>query len=474
MKKIIIIFMFLFLLACEHKTISSLNNDNVGELTKNVSVHDPSIIKDGDNYYIIGSHLAFAKTKDLVNWYQLENIVQDGNRIFPEPYETLKDVFEYTSDHDTENKTMWAGDIIKLNGKYHYYFSACEGSQPLSVLGVATSNNIEGPYKKVKIFLKSSGTEPTVENYDARKDPNVVDPNVFFDKDGKLWMVYGSYSGGIFILKMNPKTGLPEEGQGWGKKLLGGNHARIEAPYIAYNKETGYYYLYLSYGGLDAIGAYNVRVARSKSPEGPYLDSEGNDMINSKGRDNTVFDDKSIAKYGVKLLGNHTWEEGDKVAKSGYVSPGHNSVYYDEGLNKHFMIFHTRFPNKGEMHQVRVHEMKFSKDGWPVVMPFAYDGKDIESISTLSGQFKVIVDKKDIKKDILKPVILSFNPDGTIEGEGFKGTWKLIDKEEIELSLNEAVYKGFIGKQWNEYENRSTVSISVLEKTGTRIWAYNF
>jgi arabinan endo-1,5-alpha-L-arabinosidase len=39
--------------------------------------------------------------------------------------------------------------------------------------------------------------------------PNVVDPNTFFDKDGKLWMIYGSYSGGIFILEMDATTGLP-------------------------------------------------------------------------------------------------------------------------------------------------------------------------------------------------------------------------------------------------------------------------
>jgi len=33
-------------------------------------------------------------------------------------------------------------------------------------------------------------------------------------------MVYGSYSGGIYILKMNPSTGKQYPGQGYGKKLL--------------------------------------------------------------------------------------------------------------------------------------------------------------------------------------------------------------------------------------------------------------
>ena len=51
-------------------------------------------------------------------------------------------------------------------------------------------------------------------------------------------MVYGSYSGGIFILKMDKATGKPLPGQGYGKKLLGGNHSRIEGPYILYHPET--------------------------------------------------------------------------------------------------------------------------------------------------------------------------------------------------------------------------------------------
>ena len=77
-------------------------------------------------------------------------------------------------------------------------------------------------------------------------------------------MVYGSYSGGIYMLKMDPKTGFPYPNQGYGKKLLGGNHSRIEGPYIMYSPDTDYYYLFLSYGGLDVNGGYNIRVARSK------------------------------------------------------------------------------------------------------------------------------------------------------------------------------------------------------------------
>ena len=48
-----------------------------------VSVHDPSIIKEGDTYYIFGSHLAWAKTKDLIHWETFENnINKDFKTLF--------------------------------------------------------------------------------------------------------------------------------------------------------------------------------------------------------------------------------------------------------------------------------------------------------------------------------------------------------------------------------------------------------
>ena len=98
---------------------------------------------------------------------------------------------------------------------------------------------------------------------------------MFYDKRGKLWMTYGSYSGGIFILRMDETTGKPMPGQGYGKHLAGGDHAPIEGSYILYSPETRYYYLFVSFGGFAATDGYNIRIARSRNPDGPYLDAEG-------------------------------------------------------------------------------------------------------------------------------------------------------------------------------------------------------
>ena len=169
--------------------------------------------------------------------------------------------------------------------------------------------------------------------------PNVVDPHTFFDATGNLWMIYGSYSGGIFILAMDETTGLPDPSQGYGRHLMGGNHARIEGAYVLYNAQTGFYYLFTSFGGLAANGGYNIRVARSQAPDGPYFDAAGTDMATVRGNPAVMFDDTRIAPHGQKLMGNFQFAlaTGETGTAEGYVSPGHNSAYYDAGLGKYFL-----------------------------------------------------------------------------------------------------------------------------------------
>src|SRR5262245_44324186 len=339
----------------------------------NVSVHDPSIIKVGAEYYIFGSHLAAAKTTDLMNWTLVADGVSSTNPLFNNVFTELQETFAWSQNND-----LWAPDVVRLaDGKFYFYYDSCKGDAPLSALGVAVADTVTGPYVDKQIILKSGMaglSEDGVTNYDARVHPNVIDPQTFFDHDGKLWMIYGSYSGGIFILAMDETTGLPEPGQGYGKHLLGGNHARIEGAYVLYNPATAFYYLFVSFGGLAANGGYNIRVARSQAPDGPYFDGAGTDMSTVIGNPNVLFDDAPIAPHGMKLMGNFQFANaaGETGKQYGYGSPGHNSAYFDGTLDKYFLIFHTRFPGRGEVHEVRVHEMFFNSAGWPVVAPFRY------------------------------------------------------------------------------------------------------
>ena len=93
-----------------------------------------------------------------------------------------------------------------------------------------------------------------------------------------------------------------------------------------------------------------------------------------RGNPALAFDDTKIAPYGQKLLGNHEFAllAGEASPALGYVSPGHNSAYFDAATGKYFIIFHTRFPGRGEQHELRVHELLFNEDGWPVMAPLRY------------------------------------------------------------------------------------------------------
>ncbi|GMA34353.1 hypothetical protein GCM10025876_05570 [Demequina litorisediminis] len=321
------------------------------------------------------------------------------------------------------------------------YYNACKGDSPRSALGIATSDEVDGPYENQGILLKSGMWDQESENpgeiYDATVHPNAVDPDAFYDAEGNMWMVYGSYSGGIFILELDPETGVPLPGQGYGKHLVGGNHSRIEAPTIRYDEETGYYYLFLSFGGLDASGGYDVRVARSTSPDGPYLDAEGNDMSTVKGAEGTIFDDATIQEYGVKVMGGYEFPRllGDpgEGTGTGYVSAGHTSWYDDPDSGQSFMVFHTRFPGTGEMHEVRVHRMEMNADGWPVVMPTRYGGEGNlrAKLTEMIGDWQLVDLGHDITAEPALPSDVRFTALGRITGD-LTGTWRLRGTDKVE------------------------------------------
>ncbi|MGC5771930.1 family 43 glycosylhydrolase [Paenibacillus pabuli] len=455
----------------------STSTKNAVPAFRNVSVHDPSVIKVGDTFYIFGSHLQVAKSKDLMNWDSVASGVTDDNPVVPNVTKEFAEALQWA-----QTDTLWAADVIQLaDGKFYMYYNACKGDSPRSALGIAVADNIEGPYKDQGILLKSGMWDEISEDgtiYDATIHPNVVDPDVFFDKNGKLWMVYGSYSGGIFILEMDETTGKPLPNQGYGKKLTGGNHSRIEAPYMLYSPETDYYYLYLSYGGLGADGGYNIRVARSKTPDGPFLDAEGNDMINVKAdKDKPLFDDRSIEPFGVKLLGNYLFQRqiGDPGTGQGigYVSPGHNSAYVDAATGKQFLIFHSRFPGRGEEHEVRVHEMHMNSEGWPVVAPYRYAAleENTAQLTTqdIAGQYKWVNHGKEITAEIQSSQTVQFTADGQISG-AVTGTWSLEADNQVQITSNNVVYKGVFTHEWEPDSQKTVLTFSALSSSGVAIW----
>jgi arabinan endo-1,5-alpha-L-arabinosidase len=447
----------------------------------NAGVHDPSVIRADGQFYVFGSHLAAAKTPDLMNWTKIADGVNNSNPIFGNKVTTeLTETLAWA-----QTTTLWAPDVAKLaDGKFYMYYCACKGDSPLSALGIAVADKVDGPYVNKKLLLKSGmvGASEDGTVYNANHHPNVVDPSVFADATGKLWMVYGSYSGGIFIMQLDAATGLPLPAQGYGKHLLGGNHARIEGAYILYSPQSQYYYLFVSFGGLGAgnDGGYNVRIARSRNPDGPFVDGAGKDMSTVKGAAGTFFDDASITPHGMKLMGAHQFAlaTGETGTPLGYVSPGHNSAYYDAATQQYFIIFHARFPGTGELHEIRVHEMHLNEDGWLVIAPLRYAPLSLAtpaqtadvSAAQAAGAYKLVNHAKDISATIKPSLAVTLNADGTVTG-GMTGTWTHQGSNKLSLVSGTTTYAGVLSRQWNTNANAFVVSFSALSSGGVSLWA---
>ncbi|MDQ8185747.1 glycoside hydrolase family 43 protein [Pelagicoccus sp. SDUM812002] len=438
--------------------------------TRNASVHDPSVIKVGDRFYVYGSHGASAWTDDLMNWTQVASTVFSGSpRHFANFNSDLSELVTWA-----QVSTLWAADVYQLDdGKYYYYYNVWTNHLNYrSYMGLAVSDTVEGPYTNVGEILRG-GTG--VSGFDPAFDPNTIDPTLYRDADDTLWMVYGSYSGGIFTLEMDDATGFQKPGREWGTKILNGRGALIEGPFIDYNAETEYFYLFLSYGGLNSNDDYNMRVFRSRNPDGPFLDPAGNDPATAPV--------SNWQDYGLTFAGG--WQflpvPGElSQSPAGYLSPGHNSVIKDPDSGKWFNIFHTRFLGQGEGHQIRVHQFFYNEDGWPVMAPHRYAGETQGSYTgeQVAGSYKTILHPKEINHSDWIPggdpnptfsTVVALSEDGTVSSsEG--DTWSMVDGQNIRITMDGLLYKGVVCEQWDNENRIWVMGFTAIGPEGRALW----
>ena len=387
----------------------------------------------------------------------------------------------------------WAADVIKLkDGKYRFYYNFCgipPGGQctgPRSYLGVAVSDRIDGPFIDQGIFLRSGMTPAEiaagygpegVTSYDARIQPNTIDPDVFYDANGKLWMVYGSYSGGIFILEMDESHRQADSRPGLWQASRRRRSRRHRGRLHAVQPRSRATTTCSCRSAASPRTTATTSASRArKIPTGPFLDAEGRDMVNARGG----FD--SIAPFGVKLMGGFNFASavGDTETARGYLSPGHNSAYYDAATKKHLLITHTRFPNRGEGHAIRVHEMFVNKDGWLVASPHRYvpiQGDNVVDTGDVLGDYKLINLGKDINRTAKQSVYVSLNADGSITGElvgKFKRDVTDPDRITIYHRRHPEPFEGVLQWQWNEAAGALTPIFTAVSpkacRCGDRAW----
>ena len=486
-----------------------------------VSVHDPSIFKDKSGiYYVFGSHIDAAKSSDLQNWTSFTNgYTKIGNAIFDNLSSNLAGAFAWAGEdlEDCEGGfAVWAPNVFYnpafinkdgTKGAYMMYF--CTSSTYMrSVMAYAVSQKPEGPYIYVDNLIYSGFTpndsyvtsatknvnkkytttnvdeliaagEVTYNNDWFRNSefnntlfPNVIDPNIYYGLDGKMYMCYGSWSGGIFTLEIDPTTGKcihPKSGQTadgrmidsyFGTKIAGGYTKSGEGPFIEYNSETGYYYLWLTYGWLASTGGYNMRVLRSKTPDGPFLDPAGKNGV--------LASNTNLDSIGLKLMGNYKFS----TLNTAYMAGGHNSVLKDDD-GKWYIIYHTRFNTGNENHEVRVHSMYFNEDGWPVVTPFEYSGDTIAEYgyaeTDIVGTYEYINHGNDTSKNINNSTMITLNSNGTISGS-VTGTWEqAFDSPTALITIENQKYKGYFIAAKDE-TGKKVMSFTATGTNNQTIW----
>ncbi|WP_020577817.1 family 43 glycosylhydrolase [Actinopolymorpha alba] len=311
------------------------------EVTRGYSIDfpDPAVIRGKDgNWYAYatggpydeqgkaGSSYKIAKSADLVHWENAGDIFPAGRR----------------PSWATATTGFWAPDIRYVNGTYLLYFTvpdtttSTQGFDP--AIGVATAPTPAGPWTPSDAPLIPA--RPVGTGYDT-----VIDPALFTDTDGTLYLYYGGYGSGIWVVKLSP------DGR---RAVTEPRHvasSRYEGPYLMH--KDGWYYLFASSANCCAgpTTGYTVFAGRSRSPLGPFVDRLGVPLLASRAGGTPV-----IAPNGNKWIG--TGHHSAALDVSGQTYMAYHAIDRDDPWLDVSPGFTMRPMNLDRLDWI---------DGWPIV-----------------------------------------------------------------------------------------------------------
>jgi arabinan endo-1,5-alpha-L-arabinosidase len=291
---------------------------------QNSPIHDPSMIKAADGCYYAfstgfqndpnnpsGAPLTY-KTCDSTpaNGWQLVGPVWNTTPAW------------ITQQLGSTPPNIWAPDINYFGGVYHLYYAASIWGTATAVMGQATASSPAGPWTDQGMV--------TNVNYP-------IDPDVVRGGDGRLYITWGSFTGGgIYMHVLDETTGglSTTDNNLW--KLATG----MEGSSIVYN--GGYYYLFGSAGTCCQAtkSTYYTVVGRATSVTGPYYDATGQNLLSGS---------KTVALRGAYPR----------------VAAGGGDVYTDGSDT--YLAYHYYDANNGNgAATLDIRKLTFS-NGWPVL-----------------------------------------------------------------------------------------------------------
>lgn len=550
--------------AQEQLTTEQLKSFNLSSSGFYPGIHDPSVVYKDGKFTVWGTHLGIAQSTDMENWntftpgYRFVRLASQGaasgsqgdaaDAFSTQQITSLKgrdgqtvtipnfDGRTYCSRYGADPATwiygnMWAPDIIynEAMKKWCLYMSL-NGDHWSSAIVLLTADSPIGPFTyqapiimggfngqtyngvaapKIKETDYTLVTgETTIPARYLRGDwgsywPNCIDPCVFYDEEGQLWMSYGSWSGGIFLLKLDNETGLRDythtypndyDTKGanftsdpyFGKRIAGGHYVSGEGSYIQHIGD--YYYLFVVYGGLESNAGYEMRLFRSKTVDGPYKDAAGNTATYTGYQLN--YGPRAATDRGVRLMSayNH-WGEIQNVGER---AQGHNSACIDD-KGRSFLMYHTRFKDGNEGFQIRVHQLFVNKNGWLVAAPFAYRANSLQTDELmanqclwtkeqLTGDYQLLLHpyrQDHNNEEEATPVQVTLTADGKVTGD-MTGTWKMLDGSHMTISVGGTLYTGvFCAQMVNgattanyKTSGMGAVCFTAVATNGVPVWGY--
>lgn len=217
--------------------------------------HDPShMVKDGGRYWIYttgdGIWNMSSSNAEFTNW-QAEPLVF--------PIGTWPGwINSYVSGF---GGVFWAPEIIYMDSTWHLYYSCSTFGSQSSAIGVVTTKSLSSPnWTDQGMVVKSPGSW----------NVNAIDSDIFRDKEGKIWLLYGSYWDGIVITELDSATGKPINAE----NLTHIANNSCEAGNVIWHGD--YYYLFFNRGSCCSgiHSTYHILTGRSSSPTGPFFDKD--------------------------------------------------------------------------------------------------------------------------------------------------------------------------------------------------------
>ena len=292
--------------------------------SRGITTRDPSdIVKCKNEYWVFytGRGVPSYRSKDLVKW-------EPGPAVFKAAPEWIAKIVP-----ENRNMQYWAPDIIKLGDRFLLYYSVSSFGKMTSAIGLATNPTLDPA--DPAYHWTDRGFVVRTQDGDGY---NAIDPSVFNDSDGSLWLTFGSYWTGIKLIQLDSQTGkqmAPDS-----KPLAIAHNESIEASYLC--RHDNFYYLFVNWGGCCAgpKSTYNIRIGRSKSVTGPYVDKAGVEMLHSGG---SLF----LATTNGPLIG-----------------PGHAGTLTAQGKDWFTSDFEGDLRMDGKA-TLAIMPLRWNADGWP-------------------------------------------------------------------------------------------------------------